>query len=366
MLNQSFEQWKKDLLMSAKEMRIPIVGQYELTACCNLDCKMCYIHNADSNALHNRELSTETWLRIFDEAYDMGLMFATLTGGECLLRRDFKELYLHLWNKSVRISIFTNGTLIDDDYIEFFKNYPPAKIRISLYGSNEEAYLKVTGHTGFKKATSAYKKLLASNIPVGIAVTPSSYMKDDYMNIRHFCENNGIYCPPANYYLTKNRENPDKDDYSLTIDEIVSLETEVALQKGALVPMDNPPEPGGSCTEAPVGLVCNAGRGAVLVSWDGTMHPCASLHEGTASLLKMSYAEAWEETKALVDKVLRGAECVGCPYDSVCPKCPVMRSTSTHSGHCNPDVCELSRRFVAAGVRKLDMRQEDDEDEIEH
>ena len=359
MQNITYKQWEKELVLSAKEMRIPIVGQYELTACCNLDCKMCYIHNADSNALHNRELPTETWLRIFDEAYDMGLMFATLTGGECLLRPDFKQLYLHLWEKRVQIEIFTNGTLIDDDYVEFFKKYPPRKIRISLYGSSEEAYLKVTGHKGFQKATTAYQKLLASNIPVGVTVTPISYMKDDYMNIRHFCLNNGIYCQPANYYLAKNRDNPDKDDYNLTIEEIISLETEIALEKGTLVPMDNPPEPGGSCTEAPVGLVCNAVRGAALVSWDGTMHPCASLYEGTASLLKMSYAEAWEETKALVDSVLRPAECVGCPYDSVCPQCPVRRSTGAYSGHCNPNVCELSRRFVAAGIKKLSQPAED-------
>lgn len=353
MPNITYKQWEEELLLSAKENRVPVVAQYELTACCNLDCKMCYIHNADSNSLRDRELPTETWLRIFDEAYDMGLMFATLTGGECLIRRDFKQLYLHLWEKSVGIDIFTNGTLIDDEYVEFFKKYPPRKIRISLYGSSEEAYLKVTGHKGFQKATTAYQKLLASKIPVGIAVTPSSYMKDDYLNIRRFCLDNGIHCPPANYYLAKNRDNPEKDDYNLTIDEIISLETEVAMQKGALVPMDNPPESCGNCTEAPVGLVCNAGRGAVLVSWDGTMHPCASLHEGTASLLKMSYAEAWEETKALVDRVLRPAECVGCPYDSVCPPCPVRRSTSVYSGHCNPDVCELSRRFVAAGIKKL-------------
>ena len=31
-----------------------------------------------------------------DEAYDNGMMYASLTGGECLIRKDFKDLYLHL------------------------------------------------------------------------------------------------------------------------------------------------------------------------------------------------------------------------------------------------------------------------------
>lgn len=361
MQNKSYKQWQTELVLSAKKKRIPIVGQYELTARCNLDCKMCYIHNANSNALRARELSTETWIRIFDEAYDMGLMFATLTGGECLLRQDFKELYLHLWKKRVRVTIFTNGTLIDDEYVDFFKKYPPEKIRISLYGSSEAAYRKVTGHEGFQKAISAYHKLTTAKIPVGIAVTPSSYMKDDFMNIRHFCLENGIQCPPANFFLTKNRDDPDKDDHNLTIEEIVSLATAEAQLNGELTPVSNTPEPCGSCTEAPVGILCNAGHGALLVSWDGKMHPCVSLPEGRASLLEMSYAEAWEETKAMVDKMLRGAECVGCPYDAVCPKCPVMRLTSLHSGHCNPAVCELTRKLVAAGVKKLDQAEQSHE-----
>ena len=357
MQSKTYAQWKKEFLVTAKKMRAPVMAQFELTACCNLDCKMCYIHNSNSNALRARELSTETWKRIFDEAYDMGLVFATLTGGECLLRHDFKELYLHLWRKRVRVSIFTNGTLIDDEYVEFFKKYPPEKIRISLYGSSEEAYRRVTGHEGFQKTISAYRKLSDAKIPVGVAVTPSKYMKDDYMNIRRFCLENGIHCPPANFYLTKNRDNPDKDDYNLSTDEIVSLAAEEVLLNGSLTPIKDIPAPCGSCTEKPIGLPCNAGYCGAHISWEGNMYPCASIAEGSASLLKMSYADAWKETNALAGSVLLGTECVGCPYDSVCPKCPVARLTSLHSGHCNPEMCELTGRLVAAGVKKLPERK---------
>lgn len=353
MQSKAYAQWKKELLMSAKKKRIPVMAQFELTACCNLDCKMCYIHNSYSNSMRARELSTEIWMRIFDEAYDMGLMFATLTGGECLLRHDFKELYLHLWRKRVRVTIFTNGTLINDEYVDFFRKYPPEKIRISLYGSNEEAYRRVTGHEGFQKAISAYHKLSEAKIPVGVAVTPSSYMKNDYMNIRRFCLESGIQCPPANFYLTKNRVNPDKNDYNLSKDEIISLAIEEALLNGVLTPAYNLPDPCGSCTESPVGLPCNAGYCGAHISWEGKMYPCASIPEGKASLLEMSYADAWKETNAWVSKVLLGMECVGCPYDTVCPKCPVMRLTSLHSGHCNPEMCELTKQMVAAGVKKL-------------
>ena len=84
------------------------------------------------------------------------------------------------------------------------------------------------------------------------------------------------------------------------------------------------------------------------------MYPCynAMVGEGP-SLLEMSYAEAWKKTVEAASQVVHGAECVGCPYDKTCPKCPAFRLKDLYSGHCNPDICELTRKLVAAGVKKL-------------
>jgi radical SAM protein with 4Fe4S-binding SPASM domain len=353
--NQTYTQWKRSMVRAAKETKTPIVGHYELTACCNLDCKMCFVHNADTNALRARELSTETWKRIFDEAYDLGLLFATLSGGECLMRPDFEELYLHLWKKRVRVGILTNGTLISDEHVEFFKKYPPDFVRISLYGRSEEGYLKVTGHKGFEKAVSAIRKLRDAKIRVTVVVTPSRYMKEEYINIRRFCIDNGFPCQSNSFQLLKNREHPEKDDYFLSMREIVDLSiAQHELLKGPAVPVEFPPEPQGNCTVAPKGLTCSAGASAAVVSWDGRMYPCAMLPTGNISLLEMSYAEAWEKTKHSVSEMLLGMECVDCPYDKICSKCPAIRLTGLHTGHCDPNVCEVTKKLVAAGVKKLD------------
>ncbi len=360
MQNQTYKQWKKSMVMSAKEKKIPIVGHYELTACCNLDCKMCFIHNADTNALRERELSTETWKRIFDEAYEMGLLFAVLSGGECMVRPDFKELYLYLWKKGVRITVLTNGTLITDEYIEFFKKYPLDSIRISLYGCSEEGYLKVTGHKGFEKVVSAIRKLLDAKIPVSVMATPSSYMKDDYIKIRRFCIENKIPSHNGGFYLLKNREHPDKDDHYLSIDEIVELsKAQYELLEGPLTPCDCVLDPCGTCTIPPKGLKCGAGSSTAVVSWDGRMYPCVMLPIGNVSVLEMPFAEAWEKTKKAAQEILLGRECVGCAYDKLCPKCPATRLTGLDTGHCNPDVCEVTKRLVAAGVKKVIQIEED-------
>jgi MoaA/NifB/PqqE/SkfB family radical SAM enzyme len=353
-------QMRERLVNLAKEQKKPLLGHFELTSRCNLDCKMCYVHTQNSEEVRSKELTTEQWKKIFDEAYESEMLYAYLTGGECLLRKDFKELYLHLWNKRVMVSVQTNGTLLDDEYVEFFKTYRPDVIRISLYGSNEEGYLKVTGHTGFAKTIAAISALQEAGIDVRVVVTPSKYMLDDYIDILQLCEEKGFAVLQNELILLPNRTDSNKGDYYMSSEEIVSLSKQRAELHKELIPVKTIPEPQGRQDTVPdEGLHCNAGNCLAAVTWEGKMYPCLNaMVGGGADLRKMSYGEAWKHTVAAASEVLQGAECVGCPYDKVCPKCPALRLTGLKTGHCNPAVCELTRRLVAAGVKKLDMPEE--------
>lgn len=357
MQGPAYKLMKKRLVKAAKAKRVPVLGHYELTARCNLDCKMCYVHTQDNSEALKKELSTEQWKRIFDEACACEMQYATLSGGECLVRRDFQELYLHLWKKNVLITVMTNGTMLDAEYVEFFKTYRPDRIRISLYGSSEEGYLYLAGHKGFEKATAAVRALQDAGIDVLVGFTPSRYMTDDYINTIRYCKEQGFKMVMADANLAHNRDNPDKDDYFLTIDETVDLLIRRSKLSGDVIPVENTPEPCGCmCEEPATGMTCNAGNCLVTVTYDGKMYPCGNALIGEGySLLEMSYAEAWEKTKAEADRVKHGIECVGCPYDKVCAKCPTFRLKDMYSGHCNPDMCELTRKLVAAGVKKLDQ-----------
>lgn len=355
MQRKSYEQWKNRLVAAAKEKRIPVSAQFELTGRCNLDCKMCYVHNLDAAECLSRELSTEEWKRIFDEAYEKELLFATLTGGECLLRPDFKELYLHLWKKGVKISVLTNGILLDEAYVAFFKAHKPELVQISLYGSDEAGYLRVTGHKGFEKAVTAIRGLMDAGVNLRVVTTPSRYMGEDYMNILRFCKEEKLPLQLGEMMLSPNRDNPDKDDYFLTMEEIEALSIRRAELYRPLTPVTCTPVPCGPMEKQPhQGLTCTGGNCVASVMWDGMMYPCPNaMVGGGASLREMSYAEAWEHTVKAAAQVLQGAECVDCPYDAVCPKCPSLRLTGLDTGHCKPEVCELTRRLVAAGVKKL-------------
>jgi len=362
MRKNDYEQWKKRLVDSAKASKIPLMGQFELTGRCNLDCKMCYVHNLDAAACLKRELSTEEWKHIFDEALKQQLFFATLTGGECLLRPDFKELYLHLWKKGVKVSVLTNGTLLNQEYVAFFKVYKPERIQISLYGSDEAGYLRVTGHHGFEKAVKAVRDLMDAGVNVRVVSTPNRYMGDDYIKILRFCREQGLPLSLGELLLSPNRDDPEKDDYFLSMKEIETLSIQRASLYKELTPVEYTPEPCGPMLDAPEkGLTCSGGTCLACVTWEGVMYPCLNaMVGGGASLRNMSYAEAWKHTVAAAAEVLHGAECKGCPYDKVCPRCLSLRLTGLDTGRCNTEVCNLTRNLVAAGAKELDEPEEDD------
>ncbi|MCR5109249.1 MAG: radical SAM protein [Lachnospiraceae bacterium] len=89
-----------------------------ITSKCNLHCEGCYsrCNHATVDTEPVSQLADEEWFRIFDEADDMGISFILLAGGEPMLRRGVIEAAGK--KKNILFPIFTNGTFIDEDYLE--------------------------------------------------------------------------------------------------------------------------------------------------------------------------------------------------------------------------------------------------------
>ncbi|MBQ8536937.1 MAG: radical SAM protein, partial [Clostridia bacterium] len=91
-----------------------------ITSSCNLHCAGCYArHNqACGDDAPVKQLSQTDWLRLFHEARDLGVGFILLAGGEPLIRQDVIRGAGEV--PEILFPIFTNGTLMNDSYIELF------------------------------------------------------------------------------------------------------------------------------------------------------------------------------------------------------------------------------------------------------
>lgn len=339
----------------ARTQGIPLYGAFELTGRCNLNCKMCYVHVMDQKDALKRELSTEKWKEIMDEAYASGMLFALLTGGECMLRPDFKELYLHLYHKGVIMSVNTNGIFIDENMACFLEKHRPEWVQISLYGSNDEGYEKVTGSRQFSRVVNAIELLRERGITVKVAVTPSRYMTEDFGNIMKFIlEKKLTY--RINDALIPPRNEIQRDDYTLTADERIQLLKEKSILCGKELSEKCPgtaPMPCGNCTDEIYGMPCNAGTIRFVAGWDGKMYPCMAIPEIYVDILAEGFMSSWNKIKGIMAKVKRPVECSGCIYEKICSYCPAIRYDGLFSGHCRKEICEFSQMKYEAGVIKL-------------
>jgi radical SAM protein with 4Fe4S-binding SPASM domain len=122
----------------------------ELTERCNNSCVHCYINlPVNDKKAKARELTTEQWKDILQQAAQLGTLSVRFTGGEPLLRQDFEEIYLHARKLGMKVVLFTNARLITQKMVELFTKVPPLmKVEVSVYGMRSDSYEAVTCNPG--------------------------------------------------------------------------------------------------------------------------------------------------------------------------------------------------------------------------
>lgn len=335
---------------------IPRFGKFELTPLCNLDCRMCYIHLQKEQLGDKGLLSVDQWKRLMQEAADAGMKVATLTGGECLTYYGFEELYLFLQSLGVEIVVFTNGILLNEEKIQFFREHPPRLIQVSLYGSTEDAYEKVTGHRVYGAVMEHIEKARAADLPITVAVTPSVYMEDAESIIRLLAGMGQPYTISAGLFEPYEATGRKGKAVELSKEKYLDLYKLQAELKGKkLTPMseDCLPIPEKE-TDGGVGLLCGGGNSGFVINYQGMLYPCSMLQEYGAEPLRTGFQEAWEAVHRFVKNYPRPMECEDCKLKTVCTNCVAEHAKGAAKGHANPNVCAWGRCLLRAGFAASD------------
>lgn len=146
---------KKSYKLRAKSFKagthIPAFLIASITTKCNLFCKGCYAraNHICSEADAGVMLSDARWGELFDEAAKIGVSFVLLAGGEPLLRKEVIKRAAKIHD--IIFPIFTNGTMIDEDYINLFRKNRNLIPVLSLEGKEER--------TDDRRGTGTYQKI---------------------------------------------------------------------------------------------------------------------------------------------------------------------------------------------------------------
>lgn len=336
----------------ARERGIPLSGCFELTPLCNLNCKMCYVHLSSSQFRQEELINITTWKRLIDDAIEAGMRSASLTGGECLTYPGFDEIYLYLKSKGIRPGVLSNGLLLNESRIDFFKKHTLKNMQITVYGSCDDAYEKVTGVRAFTTVRRNVLMAKEAGLPITIAITPSRFMADDMeailrevdsWGIRYFI--NAFLCPP--------RENTGRIKEDLTIDQYIQIyrirDRLKNIEEQSSIDATELPDPAIEGKQR-IGVTCGAGRSFFIIRYDGNMSPCMSMNYISSNPMEVGFKKAWKEINEMVNSYVLPEECGECVYYDVCLKCPTLHRFAPKKGHCDPLLCNRTKRMVAAGV----------------
>lgn len=141
-----------------------------ITSSCNLHCAGCYArhNNACCDSAPVGQLTADEWLGIFREAEDLGIGFILLAGGEPMIRRDVITAAGSV--TKILFPIFTNGTMLDDDYLKLFEDNRNLVPIISIEGHREKTDLR-RGQGVYDKLVSGMEKLKRENLIFGSSIT---------------------------------------------------------------------------------------------------------------------------------------------------------------------------------------------------
>ena len=337
-----------------READIPYNGSFELTPLCNLDCKMCYVHLQDPSVKHQM-LSGEQWISLIQQAIDAGMMEALLTGGEAMTHPAFWDIYMYLINHGIVTQVKTNGLLLNEEAISRFKDYPPYKIDISLYGCDSESYVAVTGVDAYEQVVRHIRLAVEAGLKIQIMVTPSSYMSPWTERVMALAGSFGVSVG-VNGSLIDPHENTGrkKADFDLYFEEETSI---LEKSREMLPPLYDAADHEFFMKRRnrPVlsdkGLYCSAGRSGFAINWDGALLPCLVFPRDVVCVypLRNGFHQAWHEVNEAVKNYEVPQACHSCELNDKCHYCPMQHQKVAAKHLCDPNYCNnLKARFKAA------------------
>lgn len=317
----------------AAAARVPLSGSIAMTHRCNLRCVHCYLGDERSPGSAARERDTAFWLSVVDQIAEAGCLNLLITGGEPFLRGDFAEVYTRAKKRGMLVTVFTNGTRLDDGLVRLFTDLPPWLVEISLYGASRETFDRVTTVPGaWERCISGVDALLGAGIRVALKTVILQGNRHEVAQMRRMAEERGasFRVDPAIFPRLDGDQAP--LGLRLPAFEAVAIEmdgrgkvrsTAEAWERTRTIPASDKL------------YTCAAGQTAFHVEPNGTLHPCMMVSGYGFDLGGGSFREGWEVALAGFHEIEAppGYECNSCERRSLCGLCPAQAALETGSPH---------------------------------
>lgn len=322
----AYGEWSEQLHQKVVRDRIPIAGSIELTFRCNLRCAHCYAAYGRHGIVGQRELTAPEIDAILGQAADEGCLWLLLTGGEPLVRPDFPDIYTGAKRRGYLLTLFTNGTLITPQIADLLAEWRPFAVEITLYGSSQQTYERVTGVAGsHARCMRGIELLLERGLPLKLKTILLTINQHELAGMREYAASLGLgfrFDPVVNPGLDGSTA---PLAYRLPVADIVR--TEQADAKRSSGWRESFAMRFGERPATDMLYLCGAGREGFHIDPYGRLAVCILSREPNYDLRSGSFAEGWKEFVPRVrdQKCDPSDACRRCDLRALCGQCPGWR-----------------------------------------
>ncbi len=192
------------------------VTAWNITRTCNLKCIHCYTDSEEK--AYSGELSTQEGLNLLDDLKAFGIPAVLFSGGEPLVRKDIWALAEHAKEIGLRMTLSTNGVLIDEETAQRIKDNGFTYVGISLDGIGD-INDHFRGKKGaFDKAVRGFRNCVKVGQKVGLRLTLTRHNYENLDQIFDFIEKENVQ-RACFYHLVYSGRASDLTDEDLTHEE---------------------------------------------------------------------------------------------------------------------------------------------------
>ncbi len=357
----SYSEWSESLHRKMQDKRSPLSGSIELTFRCNNNCVHCYC-NAPSNDASEmaKEMDSVTIKDIVSQLADENCLWILFTGGEPLLRPDFREIYIHAKKKGMLITLFTNGTLIDEMLADFLGKWRPFSCEITLYGATEKTYEEITRVKGsYRRCLRGIELLLDREVPLKLKTMALRHNIHEIPLMKRYADSLGLEFRFDS--MINARLDMDKTPLSERLDaeDVVMLDRED--EKRAAAWKEFCGKNIGSLASDML-YPCSAGLDSFHVDPYGNLSPCIMARKDAYNLRAGTFSDGWYNFLGkLKEKSLsQDNRCRQCDLASLCGQCPGWAQVEMGDDESQVKyLCEITHRRAEAFAVDIDGKKAD-------
>lgn len=283
-----------------KYLSAPLSAQFEVVESCNHRCLHCYNLDSDISNRPTVIIPDNTVLACAQKLIDSGIFAVVITGGEPLVKKSLTKKVISLFRENnVKVSLNTNLTLIDEEFIAFLKK-EKIGILTSCPSAIPTSFERLVGVNNYERFESNIKRALEAGLGLTVNMVVTKDNREEVRTTAQKMKELGVSSFAATP-MSLNMEYPRLDlllstqEVRSVIDDLLWAEKELGLRVDVLeaLPKCLFPETILSENHSFLKRKCQAGRTTMAVSCNGDVRPCTHNPKSYGNILKEDLHGIW-------------------------------------------------------------------------